>query len=406
MDTGGHRWTQTLGTTSALTTCGVIWESTVTCHRTVRGSKWTTPLLTLGTFTTVVSLQGGDSSQDKSVDFVVTKVPQLNLLGRSATVRLNVNTPALLGLPAEKQEGPISVRPIFDDLRPDPTLQDTCRQLCQEFPELFKPELRCLMYFQLEVKFKPETKPIFCKPWVVPFAIQEDLYQVYDAGIARGVWLPTQFNNYGTPVVPIHKPSLPGQLTKLRVCGDYSVTVNQQLEPHRHPMPLPEDLMRKLGGGYGFSRIDLADAYIQIMLAPESQKRLALSTHRGVLLQMRLPFDITSAPGHFQEIMDQLTSDLQGVAVCIDDILVSGATASEHLKNLRSLLIQTPGDERSSLPSGKMHLCSAFGRVPWSYPFSTGIAKGPKVDAVKRMPPPESVSGLRSFLGSVQFYGK
>ena len=35
-----------------------------------------------------------------------------------------------------------------------------------------------------------------------------------------------------------------------------------------------------------------------------------------------------------------------------------------------------------------------------------GNAKGPKVDAVKRMPPPESVSGLHSFLGTVQFYGK
>ena len=75
--------------------------------------------------------------------------------------------------------------------------------------------------------------------------------------------------------------------------------MNQQLEPHRHPMPLPEDLMRKLGGGCGFSKIDLADAYIQIMLAPENQKRLVLSTHRGVLLQMRLPFGVSSAPGYF-----------------------------------------------------------------------------------------------------------
>ena len=100
-----------------------------------------------------------------------------------------------------------------------------------------------------------------------------------------------QFNNYGTPVVPIRKVTLPGQTTaKLRVCGDYSVTVNPQLEPHRHPIPRPEDLMQKLGGGYGFTKIDLSNAYNQIMLTPESQRRLALSTHRGVLLQMRLPF--------------------------------------------------------------------------------------------------------------------
>ena len=103
-------------------------------------------------------------------------------------------------------------------------------------------------------------------------------------------------------------------------------------------MPRPEDLMQRLGGGHGFTKIDLADAYNQILLAPESQKWLALSTHRGVLLQLRLPFGISSAPGYFQEIMDKLTKDLQGVAVYMDDILVSGANAAEHLQNLRALL--------------------------------------------------------------------
>ncbi|ELT97148.1 hypothetical protein CAPTEDRAFT_103895, partial [Capitella teleta] len=36
----------------------------------------------------------------------------------------------------------------------------------------------------------------------------------------------------------------------LRVCGDYSVTVNAQLKPHRYPMPSPEELMQRLSGGY------------------------------------------------------------------------------------------------------------------------------------------------------------
>jgi len=42
--------------------------------------------------------------------------------------------------------------------------------------------------------------------------------------------------------------------------------------------------MRNLGGGYGFTKIYLADAYNQVKLGPESRKRLALSTHKGVLL--------------------------------------------------------------------------------------------------------------------------
>ena len=364
------------------------------------------PLPTLGIFSTVVTLQGEDNAGGKAVEFTVTKVPRLNLLGRDAIVRLQVNISALMGLPSvNRQVGTSTVRPIFSDLKPDLALQKACKQLCQEFPDLFKPELGCLKDFQLEVKFKPDAKPIFCKPRVVPFAIQEDLCQAYDAGIARGVWLPTQFNDYGTPVVPIRKAQLPGQSAKLRICGDYSVTVNQQLEPHRHPMPLPEDLMRKLGGGHGFTKIDLADAYNQIMLAPESQRRLALSTHRGVLLQTRLPFGISSAPGYFQEIMDQLTSDLQGVAVYMDDILISGTTASEHIQNLRALLKRL---EEKGLRC-RLEKC-LFAQPSVEYLghilSQQGIAKDPKVDAVKMMPPPGNVSSLRSFLGSIQFYGK
>jgi len=36
--------------------------------------------------------------------------------------------------------------------------------------------------------------------------------------------------------------------------------------------------------------------------------------------------------------MDEITSDLTGVAVYLDDILCSGATAEAHLQNLRRLL--------------------------------------------------------------------
>ena len=58
--------------------------------------------------------------------------------------------------------------------------------------------------------------------------------------------------------------------------------------------------MRKLSGGYYYTKLDLADAYNQIMLAPESQRRLALSTHQGVLLQKRLCYGIAQHPATFK----------------------------------------------------------------------------------------------------------
>ena len=189
------------------------------------------------------------------------------------------------------------------------------------------------------------------------------------------------------------------------MCGDYSVTVNPQLEDHRQPVPLPEDLMRKLGGGYSFTKIDLADAYNQIMLTLESQKKLALSTHHGVLLQRRLPFGIKFAPGYFQHIMEQLTKDMKGVVVYLDDILVSGDNADDHFNNLKALLTRL-NEKGLRCRREKCTLAQPMVEYLGHMMAHEGIAKGLKVDAVIKMVKPDNVSSLKSFLGSVQFYGK
>ncbi|KAL5469018.1 hypothetical protein EMCRGX_G030193 [Ephydatia muelleri] len=61
-----------------------------------------------------------------------------------------------------------AVFPILQDLKSDVALQEACQRVCQDFPDLFKPELRCLKDRQLEIQFKPDSKPLFCKPRVVP----------------------------------------------------------------------------------------------------------------------------------------------------------------------------------------------------------------------------------------------
>ena len=96
--------------------------------------------------------------------------------------------------------------------------------------------------FELEVRFKPDANPVFHKAIPVPIAVQEDLESALQAGIKRGIWEPTQFNAYGTPVVPFRKKTSQGQ-SCLRVCGDYSVTINPQLETRRHQMPQPHAIV-------------------------------------------------------------------------------------------------------------------------------------------------------------------
>lgn len=168
----------------------------------------------LGTFTGKTTLLG--SAEEHSIRYIVTQVPGLNLLGRTATKQLGISVDELLGNAGISKE----VNAVFDHLEPDSALQEACQKLCDEFPDLWKDELGCLKDFELELKFKPDARPVFRKARPVPFAIREELEKAYDEGIRKGIWEPTDFNDYGTPVVPVRKPSTGSGKPKLRVCGD------------------------------------------------------------------------------------------------------------------------------------------------------------------------------------------
>ena len=102
--------------------------------------------------------------------------------------------------------------------------------------------------------------------------------------------------------------------------------------------------------------------------------------------------------------MEQLTSDLKGVAVYLDDILVSGKDAQEYLQNLRVLLHHL--DEKGlRCQREKCVLAQPVG-IPRTPVSKDGVAKGTKVDTVKQMPRPQDVASLKSFLKSLQFYSK
>ena len=69
------------------------------------------------------------------------------------------------------------------------------------------------------MKCKDNAKPVFMKPHLVPFAVQEKLNETYDAGIKKGVWkgTETQSSHYSIPVVLVRK-----------IC--HAVPRNQRLE--------------------------------------------------------------------------------------------------------------------------------------------------------------------------------
>ena len=125
---------------------------------------------------------------------------------------------------------------------------------------------------------------------------------------------------------------------KVRICGDFKITINPVLKTDIYPLPLPEELFQSLNGGSKFSKIDLADAYLQIELDEESKKLVVVNTHKGLYQYQRLPFGLSCAPALFQKIIDQTIADIPGVVCYLDDIIVTGKTDQEHTTNLQKAL--------------------------------------------------------------------
>ena len=140
-------------------------------------------------------------------------------------------------------------------------------------------------------------------------------------------------SEWAVPIVAVSKKD-----EKFRICGDYKVTVNQALEIDQYPLPKPEDLFATLAGGKKLTKLDLSQAYQQLVLEDESRKYLTINTHRGLYCYTRLPVGVSSAPAMFQQVMDTI---LQGIpnAICyIDDILVTGSGYLSHLAEVLQCL--------------------------------------------------------------------
>ena len=68
----------------------------------------------------------------------------------------------------------------------------------------------------------------------------------------------------------------------IRLCGDYKVTINSQLEVDQYPLLKPDDIFATLAKGKWFSKIDLKHAYQQLNLTESSCPYVTINTHRGL----------------------------------------------------------------------------------------------------------------------------
>ncbi|XP_032888189.1 uncharacterized protein K02A2.6-like [Amblyraja radiata] len=251
--------------------------------------------------------------------------------------------------------------------------------------------------------------PSFFKPRPVPFAIRPAVEAELDNLEQHGVLSRIDWSEWATPIVPGMKKALldgPGLAQKVRICGDFKVTVNPVLKVVQYPLPKIDEIFASLAGGQHFSKIDLAQAYLQMEVEEDSRHYLTINTHKGLYRYNRLVFGVASAPAMWQRAMEQVLQGIPGTQCYLDDILITGRTVEEHLSNLERVLGRL---KPCGLRANKAK-CDFF-KEQLAYCGHLidrhGLHKSPdKIAAVVNAPAPVNVSQLRSFLGLINYYHK
>ncbi|XP_036343328.1 uncharacterized protein K02A2.6-like [Rhagoletis pomonella] len=228
------------------------------------------------------------------------------------------------------------------------------QQLAREYQKIFSADLGPCTTFKAEIKLKPDARPKFYKPYNLPFAQYDEVRDEIERLVKAKVLTAIKASEWAAPIVVVKKPK-----GGVRICADFKVTVNPQIEIDRYPIPRIEELFHKLQNGKFFTKIDLSEAYLQVEVSEEAKKFLVINTPFGLYQYQRMPFGIASAPGLFQRLMENVIAGIPHSAVYLDDIIVSGRTNEEHMDNAYEYTIRyrksnenANADALSRLPAG------------------------------------------------------
>ena len=169
--------------------------------------------------------------------------------------------------------------------------------MMNNFQDVFAKELGQIHPFTAKLHVPQDAKPRFYKPRPVPYSRREGVEEALDRLEESGIVERVSHSKWAAPII-----SVPKKDGTIRVCGDYSVTVNSVLDVDQYPLPRPEDLFAKLAGGKKFTTLDLAHAFNQLELDEESQRYCVINTHRGSTasykrLPMVLPLPLLCSRG-------------------------------------------------------------------------------------------------------------
>lgn len=113
--------------------------------------------------------------------------------------------------------------------------------MLSQFQEVFTEDEGTVKNVRASLSLKPDAQPKFCAPRQIPFALKATVEDEISRLEATGKWVRVTHSDWGTPLVPVAKKD-----GGVRLCGDYKVALNPQLQVAQHPLPNSAEMFSSL----------------------------------------------------------------------------------------------------------------------------------------------------------------
>lgn len=281
-----------------------------------------------------------------------------------------------------------------------PIRLDIDMEVAERFPRIFEERIGCMKDVEIEIEVENGIKPKQIPSYPIPLHLQPFAKAKLDKMEANGVI--EKATGKLTWIHPVHVVEKLDPITREVV--DARITSNcKQLNKHlilqKRSMPSVRELSHDLNGMQFFSKVDIKDAFNQILIRKEDRHFTTFSTPWGLYWYNRLNMGLSIASELFQSIMSDKLKHIPNCKQATDDIIVYGHTYEEARENL--LLVLVVLDELELTVNKKK--CVFLKREIDFYGMKIS-SKGlkplePKMTEFKNMEAPTNRKELQSFLG-------
>lgn len=250
-----------------------------------------------------------------------------------------------------------------------------------------------------KIMLKDSSRTVKRAPYRMSPKEREVVDSIVQSMVKIGIVRPSK-SQHASPVVLVPKPN-----SKWRLCVDYR-ELNRLSKVDTYPLPRIDDVLDCFSGCRYFSVIDFTSGFWQIPLDEDSISLSAFIVPGGLYEFLRMPFGLAGAPATCQRVVDNVIADLKwrSAITYMDDTVIFSKTFEEHVYTIDSVLKRFVD---AGLKANAKKCVFASNYITYlGYVISDlGCSVNPKkVEIIRNMPAPKTVSELRRFIGMCSYF--